>query len=374
MARHRTVLLALITIGLGFVAFLGTAELVLRFLPVSSGLRALPVTADDPVFRFTSNRSYVFSKEWNFQMVNYGRVNNAGWVNDQDYQTQSAVPLLAVIGDSFIEALMVPYRDTLEGRLAADYADHLRVYSFAGSGAPLSQYLIWAQHAVKVYGAKALVINVVGNDFDESLAAYKAAPGFWHYVPDADGVLRLHMFRNDVSLATWIVRRSAFLRYLAINLHAGSASLANVYEIFAPSARQEPRYSGNTSTSTELKRVKDSLAAIDAFLRDLPVMTGLPSDRVAFTLDGVRYPRDSPAGPESYFELMRRVFREKAEALGYEVLDLDPLFFARFSATGERFEFPADNHWNSNGHAIVALAVRSSRLLAHVLAASSSGH
>ena len=69
--------------------------------------------------------------------------------------------------------------------------DKFRVYSFAGSGAPLSQYLVWAGYAVKEYGARAVVINVVGNDFDESLSAYRLGPGFWQYAPDANGVLQL---------------------------------------------------------------------------------------------------------------------------------------------------------------------------------------
>lgn len=63
---------------------------------------------------------------------------------------------------------MVPYEQTLHARLAAAAQDKFRVYSFAASGAPLSQYLIYARHAIDEWGAEALVINVVGNDFDES--------------------------------------------------------------------------------------------------------------------------------------------------------------------------------------------------------------
>jgi hypothetical protein len=71
---------------------------------------------------------------------------------------------------------MVPYPKTLYGRLAEKLEGRFRVYSFGASGAPLSQYLIWASYAVHKYGARAAVINVVGNDFDESHVAYKAGP------------------------------------------------------------------------------------------------------------------------------------------------------------------------------------------------------
>jgi hypothetical protein len=70
--------------------------------------------------------------------------------------------------------------------------------------------------------------------------------------------------------------------------------------------------------------VSASLAAIDAALRDLPAIVGLPPDRVLFTLYGFRYPGDEANGRGTYFDLMRRILRTKAESFGYEVIDLDP--------------------------------------------------
>ena len=66
-----------------------------------------------------------------------------------------------------------------------------------------------------------MVINVVGNDFDESLAAYKRGPGFWLYAPDETGTLRLRLSEHNpegVGLI-WLARHSALLRYLVVNLH-----------------------------------------------------------------------------------------------------------------------------------------------------------
>ena len=60
------------------------------------------------MLHFTPNRPFVNSLGWNFHNVVHGRVNNAGFVNDQDY-VRDGPPLIAVIGDSFIEAQMVAY-------------------------------------------------------------------------------------------------------------------------------------------------------------------------------------------------------------------------------------------------------------------------
>ena len=362
--RFRQFLFALIAVALTVIACLGLAEIVLRFLPVQSGLRTQPVNAENPVFHFTPERDVTFSRGWNFDLVNRRRVNNAGWVNDQHYRQQDETPLLAVIGDSYIEALMVPYDKTLYGRLARSLAGRLRVYSFGASGAALSQYLIWAGHAVREYGANGVVINVVGNDFDESHISYNKGPGLWVYAPGSDGNLHLRLIEYRPAWLGSIVYDSSLVRYLFFNLQFGSTWRQIRSFFFGSPALAAPRYAGNTAVDADPGRVGASLAAMDAMFRDLPAIIGLPPDRVLFTLDGFRYP-DAVAGgmTGTYFDLMRRAFRSKAESLGYEVIDLDPHFFKHYAVYAQKFEYPPDGHWNEIGHAVVCKAVLASKLI-----------
>jgi hypothetical protein len=368
MSRRKELLLSLLLSLASILFVLLVLEVVLRFLPVSSGLRSVPVNAANPVLHFTPNRPFVNSLGWDFHNVVRGRVNKAGFVNDQDY-VREGPPLLAVIGDSFIEAQMVAYRETIQGRLAAALDGKFRVYSFAASGAPLSQLLIFAGHAVREYGARAVVINVVGNDFDESLAAYRVGPGFWQYAPDADGVLRLRLNEYRAGMLISLARHSALARYVIINLSFQQTifsirALGDL--IFGTPANAQPRYAGNTDAAAGQKRVKDSLDALDAFFRDLPERVGLPPERVLFTLDGFRYGPAAQAGAGTYFDLMRRAFMERAATLGYEVIDLDTRFIPRHARTAESFEFHDDNHWNGAGHEVAADAVTDSKLLARL--------
>jgi hypothetical protein len=366
MTRRRETILALVTV-LGTVTLcLGIAEVVLRFLPVCSAWLAMPVTAESPVFHYMPNRDFVYSKNWDMKLVNYAHINNAGFFNDQNYQENDKTPLLAVIGDSYIEATMVPYAATLHGRLATGLEGRVRVYSFGASSAPLSQYLVWAHHAVRDLGAKALVINVIGNDFDESLAAYSNRLGFWLYMTDADGDLRLRLFEYRPGPVRDLLAMSALARYSILNLNLRE-HLSDLRALLLGSpANATPRYAGNTLADTNPARVSASMAAIDAFLRDLADFVGLSPDRVTFTMDGFRYPEAAVQGANTYFDIMRRAFRTKAEALGYEVIDLDPLFLARHRRTGERFEYSSDSHWSPTGHEVAYQAVMSSRLLAQL--------
>lgn len=161
MAQRKEFFYSVASVMVAVVAFLAIAEIVLRFLPVATGLDVQPVTTEDPIYHFAPNRSFVYSRDWDFAMVNTRRVNNDGWVNDQDYLKDDPRPLLAVVGDSYVEAQMVPYAETVEGRLAAALSGKMCVYSFAASGAPLSQYLIWAAYAVHEFGAEALMIMIL---------------------------------------------------------------------------------------------------------------------------------------------------------------------------------------------------------------------
>ncbi len=366
MTWRRQLLFAFIVPIGTVVLVLLLAEIVLRFLPVSTGLHTMPVNAQNPIFHFQPDRSFVHSNGWDMHRVVRGRINNAGFVNDQDYRREDALPLLAVVGDSYIEAQMVPYSETMQGRLARQFADKLRVYSFAGSGAPLSQYLIWAGSAVHEYDARAVVINVVGNDFDESLRSYKFGPGFWLYSLDADGTLQLRLVDYRPGWAIAVARHSALFRYLIMNLHANVAifALRSLREkLFGIGANAAPRFTGAIDAATATPRVRDSLAAIDAFFRDIPKKVGLPPRDILFTVDGYRYPESIKSGRGSYFDLMRRAFMQKAAALGYEAIDLETWFAQRYERTSEHFEFPDDGHWNGNGHAVAEKAVASSKLL-----------
>ncbi|HIF11391.1 MAG TPA: hypothetical protein EYQ81_17145, partial [Sneathiellales bacterium] len=121
-----------LSIGIGLFIPIVAAEVVLQFLPVMDSFRVQSLNAANPVRRFAPNRSVTYSKGWNFSMVNEVRINNEGFVNDQDYSPNDPGPLLAVIGDSFVEALMVPFMETMHGRLADLVSGAGRVYSFAG--------------------------------------------------------------------------------------------------------------------------------------------------------------------------------------------------------------------------------------------------
>jgi hypothetical protein len=60
--------------------------------------------------------------------------------------------------------------------------------------------------------------------------------------------------------------------------------------------------------------------------------------------------------------LMRKYFIERAQSLGYEVVDLDNVFMSEYEISKKYFEPAYDGHWNSYAHGIVAEEVMKTSL------------
>lgn len=366
-SRLRPTLFALATLILSFAFILMLAEGVLRMLPVSERyLSPEDITPNNPILRFKRNGTFNFSEGPLLRLANRVRTNNDGFVNDQDYDPGARTPLLAVVGDSYIHAQMLPYPDTVQGRLAARVGTAGRVYSFAASGAPLSQYLAYARYTRDTYRPDLLVIVVVGNDFDESLWEYKHGAGFHYFEHGQKGRPHLVLAPWNKTHATWLhaagsrlgLDNLALVRYLRLNMPQAEAALMRLLQGREKDSKLQ-QYVGNTSSSVAPDRLRKSLQVIDDFLALLPEISGLSRDRVILVLDGMRpeiYESNALRQAQgSYFNQMRMALLRRGRALGHEVVDMQPVFLEDFAANRQHFDWPGiDGHWNSRGHALAA--------------------
>jgi len=354
----RTWTLRGLAVLIGALAPLVVLEVLLRTLPVRDVPDLLPVDERNPVVRFEPGLEFVWSRDWNFSIVNRVRTNNFGFVSHFDYDANAAGPLLAVIGDSYVEAMMVPSPQTCAGRLAAELDGRARVYSFGVSLSPLSQYLAFAEYARDTFRPDALAVVVVDNDYDESLPRYRGGrllAGMHQFVDGSDGELVLERVGVRAGADSWqsgLARRSALARYLWGNL----GLRVRIVRLWR-----------GTSRNRTPALVADSKRVVDAFLDRLPAAAGLGPERIALVVDGLRPQlysgEDLERAAGSYRRLMRRYVIAGARRRGYETIDLQPMFLAHWREHRERFEFPTDDHWNSLGHGICFAAVARSGLL-----------
>jgi hypothetical protein len=312
-----------------------------------------------------ANYPYTWSFGWTMAHVVRGRSNAQGFLADYDYDAADPRPLVAVVGDSYIEALGVPSGQSLTGRLQRTLGDRGRAYAFAQSGAPLSQYVAYARHACDVYGPARMIVSVVGNDFDESVFAHRRRNGIFHLRPRLEGGFDYALTPLPaLGLVERAMRRSALALYLMRNVGLSNA-LANL-GINLAQAEHAGRYVGQTSADAGSRRIEEGHRVIDWFLDALPRAACLTADNIVIVVDAPRpqvYDHAALAEVQtSYFGQMRRHIIDQAKARGFRVVDTEPHFIAAYAADGMRFEYPNDGHWNAHGHGVVAAAV--SRALA----------
>lgn len=351
------------------IAFL---EILLHCLPVQSYVPYLPVNPQSPVARYYSNYPFVYSQHWDLQNVTSGRTNAQGFVCDNDYDARDRRPLVAVIGDSYIEARMVAFPQTLQGQLRAGLSGEARVYAFAMNGAPLSQYLAFAKMARDTYSPDVLVVTIVSNDFDESFAEIHANPRFHYFADDADGNL-IPRLTGDyrVSRLREMLSRSALVRYAYFHLRVTDAPRAIRRMLrtlpWIPRVTTRAGYAGTSADTVRHRRVLSERAA-EAFLNLLPGYSGLPPGCIVLVLDGHRQSLYRTSDREDAdFEHMRRYVFDRARRQGYEVIDLHPVFERDFQMHGQRFDFPHDAHWNARAHGLAAREVLLSSTVARLV-------
>lgn len=390
-----------ILIGLAFIPL--ALEIILRFLPVFSGM---PVNREASIYSFIPNTTIQRSMHWNLTGARKRQVNNVGFISDQQYEKTSnrsnQKPLIAIIGDSYIEGMHVDYSQTVEANMVKSCGNDARIYSFGAQFAPLSQYLSWASYVGEEYSPKLMVINIVGNDFDESLLSYQlnanngGVPGmhFFDFSKTPPELVALS-FKSE-GLVTRMLRHSALAQYLVrnvgvvniwreyqnrhltnqsqliqsadpkplINQKAGleqgavkSHASSDVANNHHQTGKSLSEFVGNAKRFYSPEKLAQSQKAVDLFLDLLPKLAKLPAQSIVLSVDAERPQIYTDAGKkdlDSFFSVMRMYFMKQARTKGFVVVDLRPAMIEQFENTGEHFEFVNDNHWNAAGHQLLA--------------------
>ena len=357
----KAVCFRILSVFLGIGLALISLEIILRFLPVRTEPRVIGLDDIYPVSNFESNRTGIWSKGWNFVMVNKVHTNNYGFINDQDYNPGAKGPLLAIIGDSYVQALYIPYSKSLQGLLEG-FSEYLRVYSFGISGAALPRYLIYAEYAKEIFRPEGLVVVIYRNDYLESWYKYKGQPEYYFFESSDSKELVLRRINAERHWYDELLYHSRFYSYLEDNVE--------VFQTIHELTSYDKSFIYEINITPPKEALADSKRAVDQFLKELPIRAGLSISRILFVVDSIReaiyYPGMFPNADNSYVSVMNEYFIAQATELGYEVIDMHGIFKEHYRRNKRRFDFVHDSHWNGLAHRIVADAVMKSRLFESV--------
>jgi hypothetical protein len=329
--------------ALGIVLSVLALELCFRVLPVNRGLVRVDPPTLWPLENYRPGSRYSYSKDWALKNPHSGRSNNYGHLANFDYAKGQAY--VAVIGDSYIEARMNDYQDTLQAQLGELLNAPQRVYGLGANGLSMADYLVLSRLAADEFTPKAFVYALVDNDLSEAVVPRK---GWHHFAGDMAWPRYVLEREGGRTRLNDLLAESSLYRYLKGNLGF------SVDKLFAASAQTgSPEPSGRDDREPEVRR------AIDRFLQVLPEVTHLPPQCHVFLLDGDRYKLYDAKRAELPVDSvgLRQYFLERARAAGYPVVDLGPLFAAEYARSGMKLDYhPDDRHWNRHGHGVAARA------------------
>lgn len=319
----------LVALGCGIGSAIIGLELLMRSLPVKNDRHFAANDITQPVIRGTVS-SIIEPIDWKFSQTYRRKVNNYGFVDDRDYQPNSAP--IAVIGDSYIQSSMTSYQDSLQGKLSSKIGNRLPVYSFGTPVYPLSGYLGTAEYVDREFKPKAYIFLLTKGDLIESLQPQSGT----YFLDSPTG--KLNFKPAKVFLGKVITNKSALHRYLYQQIYF------NPHEIFSFLNRNTPTKPQLSITTYE----QISHRMLDLFA----IKTKVTPKNTIFIIDSDRqamYDKSTPDRDE--LSTFKRIGIER----GYTVVDTQALFADYYRRTNKRVDFsPTDFHWNAPGNQLVA--------------------
>jgi len=299
----------------------------------------------DHILRFSTTdlRDGIFTMGTMAQQRARWHINNMGWNSAIDFEEIKRKPRIAIIGDSYVEALQVNVETSLAGRLRELVSPQMEVYAFGISGAALSQYLQMARYARKHFDPDILVINVVHNDFDESLCSIKRQSGMLCLADEGQEVREAAIEPYQPNQVFRTARWSSVVRYAVTNLKI----ISRVQGLFS-GRRNKPTYNANIDVEQVNARKAHIQKATEYVLGALQRENG--EKPVIFMMDAPR--RDIYAGTleDSDVFWLNRLLKTTCETVGFHFIDLTHEFSREFAANRVHFESEFDWHWNETGH------------------------
>lgn len=322
------------------LALVVAAELVLRALPIAQGVHYRDPASAAASARMEPNRPYVWSIGWDLRNVVRGRSNSLGFLSPREYAADR--PAIALFGDSFAEAQMLEYRDSLAGRLEARFDGRLQVFNFGLSGASLPHYLGMARELGSSFRFESAVIVVTPGDYAEG---FEEQPGYYKW---GEPITLVPAVNTDPVRQQ--LRRLALMRYVRANLKFSPSQLLAIPAQAA--ACVPPKL--ETAHRERLARYVD----------ELPKALRLPSEKVVLVFHRHireiygrvdRNAHEQAASCPSLDDLALAELRRLASARGMGVVDASTALENHYRVHRRSLAFePVDSHWNGLATGVIA--------------------
>jgi hypothetical protein len=282
------------------------------------------------------------------------RINNLGWNSDVDYDTKKRdKPLIAIIGDSYIEAFQVDVSKSIAARLREKLAGKFDVYSFGISGVGLSEFLQISRYVRKYFDPEILVINVNHDSFGRSLDPTKTGELYVKIINgqavEAPIVPLVPLLQRPDAynrLKVFLCIHSSLFRYLALNCHLYRQVILKLINIF----NHKADYITNNKEVTDKIDIAINYI-IETFKRENE------NKKIIFMIDAPRYDiyLNKLKGSDIYW--MNLFLNKLCKKYDVGFIDLTKSFNDAYICNHRPFNEDYDYHWNEYGHEMATEAL-----------------
>ena len=338
-----------IGIGIGVLGFALACEIVLRLLPVSTATMT-GYRFDPLILNYPAQHTWTVSTGWDLRNAQTLRSNNLGFPSERDFVPDSRA--LVLIGDSYVEASMLPYHSRPGPQLERALGGTRPVYAMGGPGSSLLDYAERVRYAHQALGVRDFVLLIEPGDIRQALCN----SGNVHGVCIDPANLRLRkQTLPPPSTAKELLRHSALAQYLNSQLKLDLRELATsvfVREVPDHTAAMAvptvaPTASSAPAAPRELAPARAQLVDVVAAAFFARLQEAAPGSRLLIVADGQR-DASQRVSPEAMMELQR--FLQQARGQGMSVVEGQPLFAEhQRRSTLSLSVGPYDGHLNALG-------------------------
>lgn len=277
------------------------------------------------------------------------RVNNVGFNNGRDYtrERRQAPIRVAVVGDSFVEALQVEvdrsFSQIMELELQERGID-VEVYSFGVSGFGTSQVLHLVQETVLSYSPDFLIYLFIPNDLGDSSAYRGRSRWTPQYDLDSGGDL-VQLPHRTYKLPAWrqLVKHSRLFRYLYYQ--------RRLSEVIRSRGQPPPAERPSPGSGASNPQREQAWLVVEELLSRLD--ESLQQNRVPWLLVW------QGEADLDFYRDVRTELESIARRRELPYYDLSVDFAQDYAGHARRYRFRRDGHWNRAGHAVAGVGLAS---------------
>jgi len=274
-------------------------------------------------------------------------INNSGWNYPIDYsEIHDGKPLIAVIGDSFIESFHVNSDRSYPYLLRGKSFPEKEVYAFGLGGIPLSQYYQINKYVNKKFNPEIVIFNLTHSDFEESFRKFFYRRDIWQ-IEKLDSVYSLlppDITNISPTTTTWkkILYGSAFFRYLHRNLY--------IFQLFGQ--KKGVDLEANVKIVDDVQKQSEIFQGTDFLFEKIRKEN--EGRRVIFIFDAPRTMIYDGTLAMSKLNWMYEMVNSLSAKYKFEFIDLTNPMQQDFARNHIKFNSEIDHHWNEYGHEFIA--------------------